>query len=556
MHTTPNYNRLLQSLIILAILVTALGLFFPVTSASFSPWYGSIAKNIALSNNWSDLVLSNQDWLDKPHFPFWASALSFKIFGINSFAYILPGFLFHLLGAFYTYKLSAYLYQNKTMALLASLIYLTVLHLMLSAIDVRAEAFLLGQIMPAVYYWLNYDKKFTLKSLFLGAFFTGLALMTKGIFVIITISSGLFCLWIYTKRLGNVFHPKWLLALALSVVFIIPELIALYLQFDAHPEKLIFGHTHVSGIRWFFIDSQFGRFFGTGPIVSTNPPPLHQLFFIHTFLWAFLPWSLVYPVAIYASLRYFKQQSLANRQSTVILLAYFWISFIMFSLTSFQVDHYTNIIFPFAAILSAKTLVDLAHKNHPIFLIQHWLSIIILILIGGLVGILFHGWLLAIFVSLEIVLVLVLVKNWGQTPFIKAILLPVSAISLLFVFAMTINGYLYHHYDSGYLAAQVTAQQPRIPVVDYLIDSRSLEFYSQNKYFKLSDLSQTHNLGLRQFYLVTPASEWAKISHSYPQAQLISQVAGNLPEKIIPHLANRPQLEHNLTTFNIILMKP
>ena len=26
-------------------------------------------------------MLSNQDWLDKPHFPFWMSAISFKIFG-------------------------------------------------------------------------------------------------------------------------------------------------------------------------------------------------------------------------------------------------------------------------------------------------------------------------------------------------------------------------------------------------------------------------------------------------------------------------------------------
>jgi 4-amino-4-deoxy-L-arabinose transferase-like glycosyltransferase len=136
-------------------------------------------------------MLSGQDWLDKPHFPFWITALSFKIFGINSFAYILPGFIFNLIGAYYTYKLANYLYKNQDIALLSTLIYLTIFHLMISAIDVRAEAYLLGQIIPAVYYWLNYDDKFSWKYLLLGAFFTGLALMTKGIFVVITIVSGI-----------------------------------------------------------------------------------------------------------------------------------------------------------------------------------------------------------------------------------------------------------------------------------------------------------------------------------------------------------------------------
>ena len=553
MHSTTNYNRILQCLITITIVVTAVGLCFPITSASFSPWYGSIAKNIALTNNWSDLVLSNHDWLDKPHFPFWATALSFKVFGINSFAYVLPGFLFHLIGALYTYKLTKFLYQDKTTALVASLIYLSVLHLMLSAIDVRAEAYLLGQIMPAVYYWLRYDQKFSLKYLFLGALFTALALMTKGIFVIITIISGLVCLWVYSKRLWNLVHPKWLVALALSMLMTTPELIALYLQFDAHPEKIIFGHTQVSGIRWFFIDSQFGRFFGTGPIVTTNPPPLHQLFFIHTFLWAFLPWSLVFPVAIYSALRQFRHQARQLRQNSILLLGYFFISFIMFSLTSFQVDHYTNIIFPFAAILCAKFLVDSATTAPKIYRVQQWLSSLILIITASLVGMLFHGWILAIFVILEVILVLILVRHWGQTPFIKALLLSVSAICLLFVVAMTINGYLYHKYDSGYLAAQVSNAQPQIPVVDYLFDSRALEFYSHNHYYKINDLNQVTDLP--QFYLVLPAPEWAKIRTNYPQAELISAVQGNLPEKIIPHLANVQQLTNNLATIDIILMK-
>lgn len=549
-HFPVQEKKFLKSLIVIAIVVLVFGLLFPITTASYSAYYGSIAKHIALSNNWSDLMLSNQDWLDKPHFPFWITALSFKIFGINSFAYILPGFLFNLLGAYYTYRLTVYLYHNTNLALLATVIYLTVFHLMISSIDVRAEAYLLGELMPAVYYWLNYDRKFSLKFLLLGAIFTGLALMTKGIFVIITIISGLLCLWAYEKRLINIISPKWWLALGLSLVFAIPELIALYLQFDLHPEKVIFGHTHVSGIRWFFIDSQFGRFFGTGPIMTTNPMPYHQLFFLHTFLWAFLPWSFIYPVAIYYSIRYFKQQSVNERQNTVLLLGYFWISFIMFSITSFQVDHYTNIIFPFAAIMCAKLLYDLRETRHKLFIFQQGIAILMLVLIGILIGLLFKGWILIGFVLLEIIAVLVFVRYWGQTPFIKTILLPFSVICLVYMFAMTANGYLYHQYDSGSIAAEITNRNPTIPVVDYQLDSRGLEFYAHGHYYKAEKLSDIPNLP--QYYLVMPDKLWQ--SESHPQGQIIGQVKGNVDAKIIPHLANPRELNDNLNTYDVILV--
>lgn len=554
MESRVNLNNLLKQLIVIAIIATSIGLFYPLTSASFGPWYGSIAKHITLSNNWSDLVLSNEDWLDKPHFPFWITALFFRVFGINSFAYILPGFLFHLIGALYTYKLTNYLYKNHTMALLATLIYLSIFHLIISAIDVRAEAYLLGEIMPACYYWLNYDQKFSCKNLIFGAFFTGLALMTKGIFVIITIVSGLLCLWVYTRRLINIIHPKWILALGLSLVFAIPELVALYIQFDLHPEKIIFGHTHVSGIRWFFIDSQFGRFFGTGYIMSTNPPPFHELFFIHTFLWAFLPWSLIYPVAVYYSVRYFKKQTSNDKKTTIILLGYFWVSFIMFSLTTFQVDHYTNIIFPFAAIMCAKLIFDLSATRHKIFTIEHWLSIIMLVLLGVIIAFVFHGTLLLIFVAIEIAAISYLLKSWGEPPFIKAILLPVIAISLTISVYQVINGKLFAPYDPGIKAAAIIQENVSIPVVDFEMDSRSLEFYSQNKYYKTNDLANVASL--HKYFIVTPHKKLDLVMQTYPQAKIVAEIQGNTSDKILPNLWSKERIAANLESFNIILVSP
>ena len=83
-------TRLLYLLIFaLAILVNVAGInvnFFTDDQAL----YASIAKNMLYRNDIVQLFTYNQDWLDKPHFPFCMAAISFKIFGISVWAYRLP----------------------------------------------------------------------------------------------------------------------------------------------------------------------------------------------------------------------------------------------------------------------------------------------------------------------------------------------------------------------------------------------------------------------------------------------------------------------------------
>ena len=487
---------LLKLLILITIVVNVYGLFSPILASNDASFYSVIAKHIVTSNDWVSLTFANQDWLDKPHFPFWLTAISYKIFGINTFAYILPGFLFHLLGGYYTYRLAKYLY-NEQIGLLSALIYFSSLRLMLSAIDVRAEAFLLGLIIPACYYWLCYDRsdKIRFTYLVLGAIFTAMALMTKGLFVLLTITSGLVVLWGYERRLYNFFKPKWLLALLLSFIFALPEFVSLYLQFDLHPEKLVFGKHNVSGVKFFFWESQFGRFFDIGPITSGKGQDFgHYFFFLHTFMWAFLPWSLIFIAAVFSSIKI-----LLNKSKTDILEAChpvqdmgsnlyylfgsFLPTFILFSLTKFQLDHYTNIIIPFSSIMCAAWLysylpnlptVLILRSNtrvqksinacswvlkclkdaNTLFYLQIALAIVLLVLVGGISFLLFSG---VVLIIIEIICVIILLlflifrKNYYIN---KAIICSVLAINLVFIFAMLVNNKLYIKYDAGYQVAK------------------------------------------------------------------------------------------------------
>jgi 4-amino-4-deoxy-L-arabinose transferase-like glycosyltransferase len=379
-------------LLIPAILVNAGGLFIPILEPDGS-LYATIAKTMARTGDFIGLHVDGKDWLDKPHFPFWMAALSFRVLGVNAFAYKFPALLFWAAGAFYTWRLALSLY-GKPVAQLATLIYVSAAHLVISNNDVRAEPYLTGLIIGAVYHFYKASRANQtagssgegswLPHIIAGSFLSACACMTKGPFVLITIGAGFILDWIWGKEWEQFRHIRWWLAIVLTAVFMLPELICLYLQFDRHPEKLVFGHTGVSGIRFFFWDSQFGRFFNTGPIKGSGDP----FFYFHTLLWAFLPWSLL----LYAAILRRPRRSVPG---DLICLGGAVASFVIFSLSRFQLPHYLNILFPFFSILTAGYLYT-DHRRvtrKTIRIVQNTISVLLPILLLLLCWFFhFNGW--------------------------------------------------------------------------------------------------------------------------------------------------------------------
>src|ERR1700743_1691036 len=175
-------------LLIPAILVNAGGLFIPILEPDGS-LYATIAKTIARTGVFVNLYVDGHAWLDKPHFPFWMAALSFRLLGVNAFAYKFPALVFWAAGAAYTWPLSLSLY-GKAVAQLSTLIYMSAAHLVISNNDVRAEPYLTGLIIGSVYHFYRASRKRPGKHLIFGSLLAALALMTKGPFVLITISAG------------------------------------------------------------------------------------------------------------------------------------------------------------------------------------------------------------------------------------------------------------------------------------------------------------------------------------------------------------------------------
>jgi 4-amino-4-deoxy-L-arabinose transferase-like glycosyltransferase len=310
--------------------------------------YASISKNLLYRKEIWELFTYNQDWLDKPHFPFWMVLLSFKLFGITVWAYRLPALLFFLLTLRYTYLFSKK-YYGEHIAWIAVLIVATSQQLVMLNTDVRAEPYLMALVIGSIYHISCLEERFTFADFLLAGLLTACAIMTKGIFVVVAIYGALLGQLIFQKKFKDFFQLKWLSLILLTILFTLPEFYALYTQFDLNPEKIVFSRHNVSGIRWFLWDSQFGRFVNNGPI-SQQKRSGDLFFYVHTLLWAFAPWCLLFYYAVYKSI---KQLGLKRKPAEYYTFSGAMLLLLLFSLSRFQLPFYTNIIFPLFAVITA-----------------------------------------------------------------------------------------------------------------------------------------------------------------------------------------------------------
>ena len=469
------------------ILVNASGLLLPVLEPD-GALYATISKNMVLTRDYINLRVQGIDWLDKPHFPFWITAVSFNLFGVNSFAYKLPALLFWLAGAYYTYALAKKLYNQQT-ARLSVLVYLSVEHLIISNNDVRAEPYLTGLVIAATYYYYRAYRENKWIFIFPGSLFLGMATMTKGIFIPAMVFSGFVIEWLVKKKWDEFLNPRWWISILLLMLFITPELICLYIQFDQHPEKIVFGTTHVSGLRFFFWDSQFGRFFNTGPIRGNGD----LFFYMHTMLWAFLPWSPFVLLMLFSKLKKIKKQ--VQICSDYICSGIFITGFIIFSLSRFQLPHYLNFLYPFLSILVARYIAGLENvvQKKIILYAQNILYLIFfvscstLIVVFGLPHILIT----------TIILLLIAIILYRLFPGNMLENIMGRSFSAVLVVNLVLNGLFYPElfkYESGIWAASFL-EKNKHPGTVYTISEISSEYafelYSPQPVFQLkrSDLN-------------------------------------------------------------------
>ena len=296
--------------------------------------YATISMQMEKSGNYLEPVWRDWEYLDKPPLLFWFSSWFFSIFGINHFAYRLPSILINLLGIFSTYKLGKRLYNEKA-GLYAALIFASTFGNFVVNHDVRTDTMLTGFTIFNLWQLFDYLQTKRIKN-FIWAFIgIGLAMLTKGpiglMVPVLAFGPYLF----YEKRWKDIFRLEWLLGLVIIAIVLTPMVIGLYNQ---HGMK---------GIEFYFWTQSFGRLTGENYWVDKSG----HFFFVHSFLWSFLPWTLLALVAYFN-----KWISLFRKKGHVEILCLSGITlvFIGMSMSSYKLPHYIYVVFPLVAILTGN----------------------------------------------------------------------------------------------------------------------------------------------------------------------------------------------------------
>jgi 4-amino-4-deoxy-L-arabinose transferase-like glycosyltransferase len=321
--------------------------------------YASISREMLERNSWLQFYDLGRDYLDKPPMLFWLSGLSMKIFGVHDWAYRLPSFLFAWLAVYSTYRL-ALLFYKKDIALLSAMVLATSQAMFLIMHDVRTDTMLMGWVIFSIWRlaeWYQYKKWADFFLAFLGI--AG-GMMTKGPIALMVPAFALVPHFILRREWKQFFRWEYLLGLVIIAIALIPMSIGLYQQFDLHPGKLINGDPIQSGLRFYYWTQSFGRYTGENHFKEMSD----FTFLLQNMLWSFLPWIIFFLIGLlFDIIELIKNRGKLSHQQEWMTAGGFIITYCILGRSQAQLPHYIFIVFPLAAIITAKFLYRLYYSK-------------------------------------------------------------------------------------------------------------------------------------------------------------------------------------------------
>ncbi|MDZ4749279.1 MAG: glycosyltransferase family 39 protein [Saprospiraceae bacterium] len=339
--------------------------------------YAAIAREMSVNGSYLEVYHRGQDYLDKPPLLFWISSIGIGLLGNTSFAYKLLPVFFLMISLWATYRFATLWYDHRT-GILAALILGTTQAFNLMSNDIRTDGLLTAFVMLSVWLLSSFVKTRDKADLLIGGACLGGAMLAKGplgLFIpAVAIGSHL----LLKKQWKKIVDPSWLILIPVIALVLAPMCYGLYMQFDLHPEKQVYGLKGPSGLGFYFWTQSFGRI--TGESDWSNNTPWY--FFLMTMLWDLQPWLLLFIPAIWYRIKgVFTIRISGNSSDEWISLGGLVIPFIALSFSGYKLPHYIFPLFPFATVIIASWLMKYA-KTLP-----GWLEFIQL----GIIHILFFA---------------------------------------------------------------------------------------------------------------------------------------------------------------------
>jgi|GEM_PF-6283156 len=263
--------------------------------------YAEVSREIVINNNFFELKANNEIFYEKPPSFFWFQALFFKLFGINEISARIHLFISFILTLFFIYRITAIFYNRKT-AEKSLMLSISTLAFFIMLIQPKIDLLLLCFLYGALWSAFEFKNKKNKIYLFLYLTFSSSGALTKGP---IGILWPLF--FVFIAFLFKFFNIKEVLYLTLiSLLSIIPFITFLFFESK---------YAGLHAASYLGLKQTFGRFF-----MKHFPKIGDPLFLFHSFLWAFLPWTLIYIYGIIKNIKKFSKKEMYFLMITFLTL--------------------------------------------------------------------------------------------------------------------------------------------------------------------------------------------------------------------------------------------
>lgn len=294
--------------------------------------YAEIAREMLVTHNYIIPHLNFVPYLEKPPLLYWLIAISYKLFGINTFAArLIPAASAGFICLFLCY-FGQKIENPLTGWFAATILATSVGFILLGRVLIFDMLFTAGLTTALLFFylWFCSDKA---RYLIVAYIAVALAFLTKGLLAII-VSGGTAIIFLFltntsSRKFRQFFNP---IGIFLFLLIVVPWHIAAALQLPS------FTWDYFVNEQWYrFIDKRFPNDYHTGPFYYYLPRIIVYLF----------PWSLLIPT-LFSRIR----GKIAQQNPLKILLwIWFLLPFCIFSISADKGDYYMLVAVPALALL-------------------------------------------------------------------------------------------------------------------------------------------------------------------------------------------------------------
>ncbi len=354
----PKSIYLLLIIVFLFLLVNLQG--WGVTETSEAR-YAEIAREMNESGDFLHPTLLGIGHYHKPPLTYIITALSYRIFGVTSFAARFVLQIAILAQLYFVYRIGIILFKNETTALVAAAVYISFPAAIISSRALTTDAYLAVFALGAIYYWMKYRTQLNIKYLYGFYIFLAFGFLTTGPLIIIIPGIMVITYNLYNKKNLPITRHH-VLAFLVFTTIAFSWFVMLMLENNAF-------------IDYFFIRHTYERFTNAGAFKRSEPFWYYLLVLPVTSL----PWFLMVVV------KYVEKKKETIKINSLLFVFFMWVfpGLLFFSMSSSELILYTLPLYPGIALSAAYFLEKMNNKGlffwNKVQLIYHVLIVVALL---------------------------------------------------------------------------------------------------------------------------------------------------------------------------------